>query len=537
MPIADSRLLVLGAVLGAVLRTVWSLYLSLLHNRLRDLPGPPSPSLFFGYARRFWTTDPTEVHEECIRNFGRTLSYRVLSYRCLLTIDTKALGHILVRDDVYQKPPAVRTYIATLLGNGTILSEGEQHRRQKRVVTPAFGSLQIRAFTDLFLSKASQLRDILSVEVTRNRGVAMVDIHDWVHRMTLDVIGEAAFSYDIRALSTDPKPNEVRDAFRLVSQSVTRMSIWPMLRFFFPILRIFPDEQSRRSAKARSVTGQFAKQLVEDKRRELAQDPLHLKPSRSKRGDFLALLVEANLEATSSPSQRLSDETIIDECTTFLTAGHETTAITLAWFMYSLARYRHVQERLREEILSIATDLPTFEQLMSLRYLDNVLREVVRLYPAVHSTLRMAMEDDLLPLGDPVFINGVPHDRIWVPKGTPIFVPIRAINRDKTLWGEDAFEFRPERWDALPEAVASIPGIWANNLTFLGGQHACLGFRFSLNQIKAAVFTLLRAFEFELAVPVEDIGKSSTLLARPVRLSEIEKGPQLPMIVRAYRPE
>ncbi|CDO75066.1 hypothetical protein BN946_scf184605.g7 [Trametes cinnabarina] len=375
----------------------------------------------------------------------------------------------------------------------------------------------------------AQLCDVLSLEVTRNRGVADVELYDWMHRLSLDIIGKAAFSYDIGALDVNAKSNELRDAFRMVAQSVTRISLYPMLRFFFPILRILPEEQSRRSARARRSTAQFARTLVEDKRRELSADPLRLKPSRSKRGDFLALLVEANMDVAMAPSQRLSDETIID--------GHETTAITLAWYIYCLALDPTIQDKLRKELLSIMTDLPTYEQLSSLRYLDNVTREVVRLYPAVHSTLRMAMEDDLLPLGEPIRINGELRDHVFVPKGTPIFVPIRVINRDKALWGEDAHEFRPDRWDALPEAVSTIPGLWANNLTFLGGQHACLGFRFALMEIKATVFTLLRAFEFDLAVPAEDIGESSTLLIRPVRISEIESGPQLRVIVRAYKHE
>ncbi|KAI0648738.1 cytochrome P450 [Trametes meyenii] len=521
--------------LGAALWRLWLLYSRVAHNRLRALPGPPSPSVLLGYAWQFWTTDPTELHEEWVRLFGRTIHYRIVSHVCLFTMDTKALGRILAHDEVYQKPPPVRDFVAQMLGNGTVLTEGEQHRKQKRVVNPAFGPMQIREFTDLFLAKASQLRDVFSLEVTRHRGVAHLDVYDWVLRMTLDVIGEAAFSYNIGTLDPEDKPNELCDAFRLVSQSVTRMSWFPMLRFFFPALRILPEEQSRRFNKAHAVMSDFARQLIEDKKRELAEGGANAKASRRKRGDFLTLVVEANMGSTLPEGEQLSTETIIDECATFLSAGHETTAITLSWFMYSIASYPHVQEKLRKELLSVATEHPTIEQLSSLTYLDNVLREVVRLYPAIPSSLRMAMEDDLLPLGEPVYINGVPHDWIRVPKGTPIVIPILAINRDKELWGEDAFEFRPERWDALPEAVSSIPGIWANNLTFMGGQHACLGFRFSLNEVKVAVFTLLRAFEFELAVPAEDMGKSPTFLVRPMRLSDPERGPQLPMLVRAYR--
>ncbi|KAI9056783.1 cytochrome P450 [Trametes sanguinea] len=535
LQVLDLGLLLICALLCAILRASYSIYASLLRNPLRTLPGPQSPSLLWGYARHLWTTNPTRLHEEWVQKYGRTLTYRALSYRCLYTLDTKALGHILVHTGVYQKPLGARTYIATLLGNGTILSEDEQHRRQVKLENPAFGPLQIRTFTELFLSKTSQLCNILSSELAHNHGAAHVDIYDWLHRLSLDIIGKAAFNYDIGALDVNTESNELRDAFWMVAQSVKRMSLYPMLRFFFPILRILPEEQSTRAARARRVTAEFARKLVQEKRRELATDPLRLKPSRSKRGDFLALLVEATTDAALAPRERLSDETIIDG--DFLTAGHETSAITIAWFIYCLACDQSIQDRLRNEVFSMGTDNPTYEQLSAMRYLDNVCREVVRLYPAVHSTLRMAMKDDLLPLGEPIQVNGELIDRIYVPKGTPIIIPIRVINRDRALWGEDSHEFKPDRWDALPEAVSSIPGIWANNLTFLGGQHACLGFRFALVEIKAVIFTLLRAFVFHLAVPKEDIGETATLLMRPARISEGSGCPQLPLVVRAYSHE
>ena len=146
-----------------------------------------------------------------------------------------------------------------------------------------------------------------------------------------------------------------------------------------------------------------------------------------------------------------------------LVAGHDTTAITLSWFFYNIALYPDMQEKLRSELLSLPTDDPTTEELSSLHYLDCVLREVVRLYPVLPSSLRVATEDTVLPLGEPVQINGQTQDRIlyvlssfdvekWmlttgrrrfrVGKGTPIVIPILAINRDKALWGEDAFEFK-----------------------------------------------------------------------------------------------
>lgn len=109
------------AVLAAVLFKLWRVCRALQRNSLRHLPGPESPSRFGGFAWQFWSTDPTEMHEEWVRSYGRTISYRILSDICLFTMDTKALAHILTHDAVFQKPYKVRTYIAELVGLGVHL--------------------------------------------------------------------------------------------------------------------------------------------------------------------------------------------------------------------------------------------------------------------------------------------------------------------------------------------------------------------------------------------------------------------------------
>ncbi|KAI0759702.1 cytochrome P450 [Trametes elegans] len=525
-----------GPLLGVlfVLYFGW-LYLKYSRNPLLRLPGPPENGLW-GYARSFWTTDPTELHEEWVRLYGRTMSYRVVADVCLYTTDTKALAQILSHDNVYQKPHKVRTFIAEMLGTGILLSEGTSTSHTRETGNPAFGPVQIREFNSLFLDKASQLRDILASMVFRNAGIAPVDMYTWMHRLTLDVIGEAAFGCNLGTLDLDQKPNELCDAFRLVSHSVTRMSLLPMLRFFFPVLRIFPDEQTRRFRRARKTMRRFATKVIAQKRKEMGEllERLGGKQGRRRKGNFLSLLVEANMSSDLLEGQRLSDETMVDgtPCRVFfLVAGHETTSATLAWIFYEIGRYPVVQEKLRSELFTIPSERPTMDELASLHYLDCVIREAIRLHPSIPSSLRVAVEDDSVTLGTPVVARDQTTCRLFVCKGTPIVIPILAINRDKSLWGEDAFEFRPERWDALPDAVLGIPGIWGHNLTFMGGQHACLGYRFALNEIKAVMFTLLRAFHFELAVAPNEIGASPTLLSRPIHRSDTEHGPQLPMLV------
>jgi len=158
----------------------------------------------------------------------------------------------------------------------------------------------------------------------------------------------------------------------------------------------------------------------------------------------------------------------------------------------------------------------------------------------VASTIRIATRDDIIPVEEGyVDRKGVRHDTIRVQKGDSMFIPILAMNRSKDIWGEDAHEFRPERWESPPEAAQQIPGVWANLMTFIGGPRACIGYRFSLVEMKAILFALVRAFEFDLAVPGEDIGKRSVIVARP--FVKTDPGPnrqyRLPLIIRLYVPE
>jgi len=87
----------------------------------------------------------------------------------------------------------------------------------------------------------------------------------------------------------------------------------------------------------------------------------------------------------------------------------------------------------------------------------------------------------------------------------------------------------------MPEAAASIPGISGNMLTLLGGPRACIGYRFAIVEMKALLFTLVRAFEFELAVPPEDIGKSNAIVQRPLVLSDSAGGNQMPLLLSKAR--
>jgi len=249
--------------------------------------------------------------------------------------------------------------------------------------------------------------------------------------------------------------------------------------------------------------------------------------------DLLSVLVKANTDKTIPEYQRMPDEDVLAQVPTFLVAGHETTSTETMWCLYTLAQHKDVQSKLREELQSLPTETPTMDELSSLTYLDAVVRETLRVHAAVPSTIRVAMRDDVIPLNKPfVDAKGKTHDSIRIKAGEGIFIPIIAMNRSKEIWGEDAAEFNPDRWSHLPEAANTIPGVWGNLMTFLGGVRACIGYRFALIEMKALLFTLVRSFEFDVAIPPSEIVKRSMVVARPYLKSEKDGKAQMPLLVK-----
>jgi cytochrome P450 len=128
------------------------------------------------------------------------------------------------------------------------------------------------------------------------------------------------------------------------------------------------------------------------------------------------------------------------EVPTFLVAGHETTSTLVTWALFALALAPTAQTKLRTELRAHPLDARVMD---GLPYLDAVVREVLRLHAPVSSTHRIATEDDVIPLAEPMRDRrGRLISEIRVAKGDFISIPIRILNRSVEIWGEDADEFR-----------------------------------------------------------------------------------------------
>ncbi|KAG1855644.1 cytochrome P450 [Suillus subalutaceus] len=522
----------------------WKLGERVWHNLtspLRALPGPKGTSWLYGNLKDIFNAENSVLHEQWVGQYGTTLKYKGFFFSDrLFTMDTRALNHVLTHSSDYQKPSQVRYNLSRILGEGVLFVEGAQHRQQRRIMNPAFGPAQIRALTDIFISKSIKLRDVWSTMTVASEHATRIDIMPWLSKMTLDVIGLAGFNYEFDALNATNKPNELNQAFTVMFSAGQQLSLIPILKAWIPLLRWIPSDRDRKIDAAQKTMGRIGSQLLHDAKAAVisshgAEKGGSIEKSSLQGRDLLSLLVRANMATDIPENQRISDEDVLAQVPTFLVAGHETTSTATTWALYALCLCPDIQTKLREELLTLETETPSMDELIALPYLDAVVRETLRLHAPVPSTVRIAMKDDILPVDKPFTDKyGVVHDGIKISKGDPIFIPILAVNRSEAIWGTDAKEFNPDRWASLPEVASQVPGVWGHLMTFLGGPRACIGYRFSLVEMKALLFTLVRAFEFELAVPASDIGKRSTIVQRPFLRSDPENKSQLPLLVKPY---
>ncbi|KZT11803.1 cytochrome P450 [Laetiporus sulphureus 93-53] len=553
------------SILCAVLTTlfVFFVYLAFVEpwfNPLRNLPGPPSTGLFKDQLGL--VTNPSispRVQEAFVKQYGRNVMIRgILPWdQRLFTLDPVTLSHVMKNSHVYEKPWHSRRLIIGLIGCGMLAAEGQVHKRQRRVATPAFSVQNMRALVPLVFVKGNELKERWAELIAQSQSHdtsekamngAKLDVCHWVSRATFDVIGSAGFDYKFNAIQDET--NELFSAYKEMFEigvSQQEGSFRGLVTLHFPFINtLFPDKAALTVQTCQEVIRRVAGQLVQEKKHKIAEAERSGSIYQGK--DLLTLLLKSNGAADLPPEQRISDEDILHNINTFMFAGSDTSSLAITWMLYLLAKYPAIQTRLRHELLTVAPPTPlstlTSDEVVSLYsavaelpYLENVMRETLRLIPPVHSSIRVATRDGVLPTSVPVrtrMPDGSVQEvmSIRVPKGALIHVPVEGFNLDREVWGTDGWAFNPDRWDKLPEAVKSQPGLYNNTLTFSAGPRSCIGMRFSVIEMKTFLFILLTSFTF--AESDEKVGKANVVLTRPYVVGKHLEGSKCPLLVTPY---
>ncbi|PFH54708.1 hypothetical protein AMATHDRAFT_134231 [Amanita thiersii Skay4041] len=526
---------------------------------LRHLPGPDGAAYENHFRQLMDPKYSLDTHEDWATKYGKTFRFHGFGkydYR-LISLDFRVITHVL-HSPIYEKPWQTRSFLARLIGKGIFSMEGNEHRRQRRLIGPAFSSQSAKQMLPIFVQKAEELREKwLSLisnasdsSLPEQSEGASIDIAHWISRASFDVIGLAGFDYHFRALQ-----DETEDVYlayrRMFSIADKGPGIRGILELYMPWLRvIWPTKDVRVTNQSLRTIKQAGKILISRKKNEVLQN--HKQCCELDRKDLLSLLITANL-STDIP-KRLSDTELHDQCSTMLLAGSDSVSLAISWCLYLLSLHPKIQTRLRDELRSnlcipsgnggngsdATSEVPheNGDIMHLLPYLDSVVRETLRICPPVHGTIRVATTDDCIPISDKIVLrNGSiiqAGEHIRIRKGSYIHIPIEGLNCSPDIWGPTARLFDPDRWMSLPEEARSPlhPGL-GNVMTFGFGPHSCLGYKFTLSEIKVFLSILIPSFEF---IPAKDIqiGKFNAILTRPYVIDQWNLGTQLPLIVRPY---
>jgi cytochrome P450 len=486
-----------------------------------------------------WEPDAQDLQLEWTLKYGRIFRYYGFFNTAVIVItDLQALNYILNSPE-FEKTQGDRKGLGEFLGKGLLFVEGLRHRQQRKIMSPAFGLPQVKELTQLIVEKANEFWDALMAEAAQSRtpdGSFRVDLYPWLNKTTLEIIGYAGFNHIFGSLR-QVEPPEIIEWLRKATL-FNPFSFKFLIPALIPPARLIPTGRSRAIASMRKSIHSIGQSVISQKKAEiLTTTEIGGKGRVEKRNiqgrDLLSLLIKANVATDIPDSARMTDEDILAQVPTFMLAGYETSSVAVARAVYALGCHPAAYAKLTAEARTFYTDTPSMDELNGMTYLDYVTRETLRLYAPVPNTARAPTKDTVVPLSEP-FIDrhGVKRHELRLRKDDLILIPILAIHRMKSLWGEDADEFKPERWEAIPEAAKAVPGVFGNLLTFITGTHACIGYRFAVNEMKAILFSFVRSFDFELAVPPDQITRKSLTVSRPFLTSDPDSGPQLPLIIR-----
>ncbi|KAF8189851.1 cytochrome P450 [Mycena galopus ATCC 62051] len=507
--------------LGVVFVAVGFAKLRNSRDLIKSIPGPPSPSWLFGNLLEIILKVPYGENQfQWQKKYG--MLYRTkgcFGENRLMISDPDTIKHILSHPATFMKSPQQQLVNETGLGSGSLLFvEGDAHRRIRAVMNPAFSAASIRALSPTLKKAAREISEVWEALLDDQAPNDVLDIYPSLHETTLRAVGEGVVGYNFQADKdfATRYHNLVVIAADRSKTSVLIDGILPYIpKALMKILLKFPPPAVVKLLEFKSAIGTLANKLVKDKVDALE---LGIEPEK----DLISVLVDSNSQSTS----KMTFEEIKDQFATITVAGEDTTANTVAWSLYELAKNLDLQAKLRAELDEAGPDDSIDYDRLPI--LNALIKEILRLYSTVPQTERVVAKDSVLPLSEPIRASsGKVITEIPVQKGQHLIIAISSYHRLTSVWGEDAEEFKPSRWldGNIPSVGASL-GPYSNLLAFLGGSRTCIGWRFSIAEMQIIISELVRKFSFALPAEV-DVQRTFAITLVPMTAN----GPQLPLRV------
>ncbi|KAJ6826238.1 cytochrome P450 704C1-like isoform X1 [Iris pallida] len=405
--------------------------------------------------------------------------------RCeIFTANPANIEHILKTNfNKYSKGQYNYDVMRDLFGEGIFAVDGDKWRHQRKLASYEFSTKVLRDFSsDVFRGNGAKLAKMISEAASSS---AVFDMQDLLMKSTLNSMFKVGFGVELDTISDS---DELGSRFSKAFDDSNCITFWRYADIFWGLKRYLNIGREAQLKKNIKVIDDFVFQLIRRKR-ELMNCT---KQDHNGKEDILSRFVMAS----EKDPEAMTDRYLRDIILNFMIAGKDTSANTLSWFFYMMCKNPLVQEKIVAEINKTAIGLEeddivvddfasslTDDVLDRMHYLHAALTETLRLYPAVPVDGKTAEEDDVLP------------DGFKVMKGDGVTYTAYSMGRMTYLWGEDAEDFRPERW--LENGVFR-PESPFKFVAFHAGPRICLGKEFAYRQMKILAAILLHFFKFKL---------------------------------------
>ncbi|XP_020243720.1 cytochrome P450 704C1-like isoform X1 [Asparagus officinalis] len=435
-------------------------------------------------------------------------TYRLLkpSFSDMYTIAPANVEHVLKTNfSKYSKGQFNYNVVKDLLGDGIFAVDGDKWRQQRKLASYEFSTKVLREFSsDVFRATGVKLANKVGEAAN---SAAPFDMQDVLMKATLDSIFKVGFGVELNTLSGS---DEFGSCFSKAFDESNYIVFRRYVDIFWETKKYFNIGLEAKLKKNIQVIDDFVFQLIRHKREQIKCGV-----KEKAKENILSRFILASQEQPEA----ITDQYLRDIILNFLIAGKDTSANTLSWFFYRVCKNPLVQEKIVDEIKhatgfkGLGAEFRDFAMSLTenvidkMHYLHAALTETLRLYPAVPVDGKVADEDDVLP------------DGFKVKKGDGVYYLAYSMGRMISLWGEDAEDYRPERWldngSFKPESPFKF-------VAFNAGPRICLGKEFAYRQMKILAAMLLYFFKFKL----ED--ESMTATYRVMFTLHIAKG--LPLL-------
>ncbi|XP_021848479.2 cytochrome P450 CYP72A219-like [Spinacia oleracea] len=347
---------------------------------------------------------------------------------------------------------------------GVVSYEGEKWAKHRKLINPAFHVEKLKLMLPAFRDSCEEIINRWEL-IVAERGSGEIDVYPDIMQLSADVISRAAFGSNYE---------EGQKIFELLKEQ-TDLALVIVQSVYFPGLRFIPTPRNRRFKKIEDQIRGLLRAIINNRKKEIDAGV-------AVKADLLGILMGSNSKEIQQDEMSL--EEVIDECKLFYFAGQETTSALLVWTLILLSKHQDWQARAREEVCErFGNNVPDFEGLNHLKTMNMILYEVLRLYPpAVQMTRSIHKDTNLASL--------------LVPSGAIITFYMQHVHRDQEVWGDDAEEFKPERF---AEGIVKATKGNTSFFPFGWGPRICIGEKFALTEAKMAISMILQHFSFELS--------------------------------------